>query len=447
MSEPPSEARGEPPAREGRTEARRVPSDGDARRTRRDLVWNLVPVVLLAVVGLGLKLLIGRPDWWGKAALGVFNLVTISWFSFAVLGAFGLQFAVLRAVAEDPDDRDRVAAVVVGALIPATVLAAATTGLYLLLRGPFGALQGAAVEEGMLWAAPGLFCFAINKVLLGVVNGLRRMRAFAIYTSLRYVLIAVGLLLARGLELSAAQLPAIWTFSEGALLLVLLGELVATVRLARGAGWVRWARRHLDFGARGVTATLAAEVNSKLDVWLLGIAVSNAQVGIYALASALFEGVMQLAVVLQNLVNPVLARQIATGAHREAEAGVRRTRRWFVPALAAAALLGAAAFPLLIPTLIGDPDFIDGAWPFAILMGGVVLASPYLPFNQVLLMAALPGWHTGYVLATVTVSFAGSAALIPLLGMRGAALAAAISLVVSALLLRALARSRVGLRL
>jgi stage V sporulation protein B len=421
--------------------------EGLDRRTRRDLGWNLVPVVLLAVVGLGLKLLIGRPDWWGKAALGVFNLVTISWFSFAVLGAFGLQFAVLRAVAEDPGDRDRVAAVVVGALIPTVVLAAAATGLYLLLRGPFGALQGPAVAEGMLWAAPGLFCFAINKVLLGVVNGLRRMRAFAIYTSLRYVLIAAGLVLARWWRLDADQLPVIWTVSEGALLLVLLGELVATVRLARGAGWVAWARRHLGFGARGVGATLAAEVNSKLDVWLLGTAASNAQVGIYALASALFEGVMQLAVVLQNLVNPVLARHIASGAHGDAEVIVRRARRWFVPSLAGVALLGAALYPLLIPTLIGDPDFLDGAWPFAILMVGVVLASPYLPFIQVLLMAALPGWHTGYVFATVAVSFASNAALIPLLGMRGAALSAAISLVASALILRWLVRARAGLRI
>jgi O-antigen/teichoic acid export membrane protein len=425
-----------------------VPGDGESRqRTRRDLVWNLVPVALLAVVGLGLKLLIGRPDWWGKAALGIFNLVTISWFAFAMLGAFGLQYAVLRAVAEDPDDRDRVAAAVIGALIPAVVLSAASTGLYLLLRGPFGALQGAEVAEGMLWVAPGLFCFSINKVLLCVVNGLRRMRAFAIYTSLRYVLIAVGLGLARWLRLDAEQLPVIWTFTEGVLLLVLLGELLATVRLARGAGWTVWARRHLDFGARGVTATLAAEINSKLDVWLLGIAVSNAQVGIYALASALYEGVMQLAVVLQNLVNPVLARQIAGGEHRAAEEVVRRTRRWFVPALSGAALLGAALYPLMIPPLIGDPDFIDGAWPFAMLMAGVVIASPYLPFNQVLLMAALPGWHTGYILAAVAVNLAGNAALIPLLGLSGAALSAATSLVASALLLRVLARARAGLRI
>lgn len=416
-------------------------------RTRRDLVWNLVPVVLLAVVGLGMKLLIGRPDWWGKAALGTFNLVTISWFAFGVLGAGGLQFAVLRAVAEDPDDRDRVAAVVAGALIPAVALAAAATGLYLLLRGPLGALQGAAVAEGMRWAAPGLFCFAVNKVLLGVVNGLRRMRAFAIYTSLRYVLIAAGLLIARGWRAGADQLPAIWTFSEGALLLVLLGELLATVRLARGAGWTAWARRHLAFGARGVTATLAAEINAKLDVWLLGIAAPAAEVGIYALASAVFEGVTQLAIVLQNLVNPVLARQIASGAHREAEGVVRQARRWFVPSLSGAALLGAGLYPLLIPPLLGDPAFLDGAWPFAILMAGVALASPYLPFNQVLLMAALPGWHTGYLLATLAVSFAGNAALIPLLGMRGAALSTAASLVVSALLLRLLARSRAGLRI
>jgi O-antigen/teichoic acid export membrane protein len=118
-----------------------------------------------------------------------------------------------------------------------------------------------------------------------------------------------------------------------------------------------------------------------------------------------------------------------------------------VPALSGAALLGAVIYPLLIPPLIGDPDFIAGAWPFAILMAGVVLSSPYLPFNQVLLMAALPGWHTGYILATVAVNFAGNAALIPLLGLTGAALSAAASLVASALLLRVMARSRAGLRI
>jgi O-antigen/teichoic acid export membrane protein len=152
------------------------------------------------------------------------------------------------------------------------------------------------VAEGMLWAAPGLFCFAINKVLLGIVNGLRRMRAFAVYTSLRYTLIGVGLVLARSWELDADQLPVIWSFTEGTLLLVLLGELVTHVSLSLRRGWLVHVRAHLDYGIRGVLATLAFEINSKLDVWMLGIVMTDAQVGIYSLASALNEGAMQLAV-------------------------------------------------------------------------------------------------------------------------------------------------------
>lgn len=417
----------------------------DERRLRRDLGWNLAPVVLLAGVGLGLNLLIGV--WWGEAALGSFNLVTIAVFSFAVLGAWGLQYAVLRAVAEHAGDRDRVAAVVVGALIPGVALSAATTALFLILRAPIGQLQGAAVAEGMAWAAPGLFCFAINKLLLGVVNGLRRMRAFAIYTSLRYLLIAAGLGLARAWQLDAVQLPVIWSFTEGVLLVVLLGELLATVALRRAAGWRVEARRHLGFGARGVAATLAYEVNSKLDVWVLGAVAPAAQVGIYSMASALYEGVTQLAVVLQNNVNPVLARQLAEDRPREVEQLVRRTRRWFVPVLVAACAIGAASYPFVVPWVIGNPAFADGAGPFAIMMIGIVLASPYLPFNQLLLMAARPGWHTGYMVAIVGVNLAGTLALIPAFGSTGAAVSTAVALAGSAALLRTLVRWRVGVRI
>ncbi len=78
-------------------------------RLRRDVIWNLVPVALLGIVGLGLNFAIGNQ--WGAAALGVFNQVTTAFFVVSVLGAGGLQYSVLRAVAEAAEDRDRVAAV------------------------------------------------------------------------------------------------------------------------------------------------------------------------------------------------------------------------------------------------------------------------------------------------------------------------------------------------
>ncbi|MGH9885397.1 MAG: lipopolysaccharide biosynthesis protein, partial [bacterium] len=212
----------------GTGEAR--PHDADpGRRLRRDVAWNLAPVVLLGVVGLGLSFAIS--SWWGPSAFAVFNLVTTAYFALAVVGVCGLQYSVLRAVAEHPEDRARVAAVVVGALVPSVVLAAVATAVFVALRPLIARwLDSPGVAEGMLWAAPGLFCFSVNKLLMGVVNGLRRMRALAVYTSLRYALIAAGLLIARAAGLAPDHLAAIWTFTEGGLLLVLLVELVVSVQ-------------------------------------------------------------------------------------------------------------------------------------------------------------------------------------------------------------------------
>jgi O-antigen/teichoic acid export membrane protein len=418
----------------------------EPQRLRRDVAWNLVPVALLAGVGLGLNFVIGA--WWGEAALGSFNLVTTALFAFAVVGAGGLQYAVLRAVAEDPADRERVAAVVVGAVLPNIVLAAVTTLVFVALRGAIGGwLQSPAVAEGMLWAAPGLFCFSLNKTLLCVVNGLRRMRAFAIYTSLRYSMIAVGLVLARVFELHAEQLPVIWSLVEGALLLVLVGELLIQVSLRKSRGWLAHARAHLDFGSRGVLATLALEINSKLDVWLLGVVLTDAQVGIYSLAAALCEGAQQLGVVLQNNVNPLIARALAGGRTGEVEDLARRIRRWFVPAFVGICLIAALLYPVVVPWLIGKESFAAGSVPFAIMMGGLALASPYLPFNQLLLMASRPGWYTAHVLVVVAANLVANLVLIDAFDTRGAAAAMATSFVISALVLRAFARWRVGVRL
>lgn len=413
---------------------------------QRDVLWNLLPVALLAVVGLGLNFVIASV--WGSTELGVFNLVTMAVFCLAILGAGGLQFAVLRAVAAASEDRDHVAAVVVGALLPNLGLAAAATGLCLAIRHPIGALlESPAVAEGMLWAAPGVFCFSINKVLFGVVNGLRRMRAYALYTSLRYLLIAASLGLCAALALDGPHLALVWTITEGVLLLVLTIEVAATVALRRGRGWMAHARAHLDYGVRGVVATLGLEINSKLDVWMLGVALPEDQVGVYALASTLYEGILQVAVVLQNNVNPLLARHLATDDKPAAEQLVRRMRRWLVPTALFGCGLAALLYPYVIPRLVGDPVFAQAAVPFAVLMAGTVLASPNLPFAALLLMAARPGWHTVYVVATVAIAFFADLALIPSLGANGVALGTALGLFASTVLLSALARWRLGLKI
>ncbi len=80
-------------------------------------------------------------------------------------------------------------------------------------------------------------------------------------------------------------------------------------------------------------------------------------------------------------------------------------------------------------------------------MGGVALTSPWLPFNQVLLMAGHPGWHTVYVVGVVLSAYVANLVLIPPLGLVGAALGAGLALVVSAAAVRTLGRAIAGVRL
>ncbi len=247
------------------------------------------------------------------------------------------------------------------------------------------------------------------------------MRAFAVYTSLRYVLIGIGIIMAHIWNAPPDHLAVIWTFTEGTLLVVLICELLATVQLRRARGWFGWTKKHVSYGARGLLATLAFEVNSKIDVWMLGVALPESLVGVYSLASTLFEGAAQLGVVVQNNVNPMIAHDLAEGRRSAVDALIKRTRRWFVPTMVAACLVAIVMYPIAIPTLVGDPSFVIGTKSFAILMLGLALTTPWLPFNQLLLMAARPGWHTIYVLVMFATSFAGNYLLIPALHLEGAA--------------------------
>jgi O-antigen/teichoic acid export membrane protein len=85
--------------------------------------------------------------------------------------------------------------------------------------------------------------------------------------------------------------------------------------------------------------------------------------------------------------------------------------------------------------------------PFAILMAGLAVASPYLPFTQILLMANKPGWYTVFIVLIVGINFVANLAFIPRYGVSGAALATSVAAFATAIGVRRFARSRVGVRI
>jgi O-antigen/teichoic acid export membrane protein len=416
------------------------------RKFRSDVVWNFGSLAVLGVSGIALNVLISRH--WDAAVLGVFNQVLAAYTLFSQAAVGGINLSALRAIAERPGDRQRLTVVTWSSLAPTLVLSALVTAVFWLARGALGdVLDSPAVAVGIAWATPGLFLFAINKVLMSIVNGVQRMRAFAIFTSIRYAGILVALLVAMQTGMSGEKLAYVFSASEGFLFLVLAVDVGRLVEWRVPAGFATWMREHVVYGAKSALAGVMLELNAKVDIWMIGVFLSDTAVGIYTFAAMIAEGVYQLLVVLQNNYNPILAQILSARDWDRLHATIRRGRKWTYIGMIAVAAIAVALYPLAVSILTNKPEFAKSWLPFSILMGGIVAASGYIPFGQILLMGRRPGWHTLLMALTVLVNVIGNAILIPRMQLEGAAIATAVSMAASVLFLKLLTRAQLGVRI
>lgn len=416
------------------------------RRFQRDVVWNFLSIAVLAVSGIALNALIGRV--YGDSALGVFNQVWAAYVFFSQLAVGGIDLSVLRAVAASSSDRKRTFDVAIGAILPTLALAALSTAGFYLLRSPLARLlESDGVALGIQAATPGLFFFALNKVLFGIQNGLRRMRAFAVLQSCRFLFMLAGFWVVCALGWPGARLAFLFTFAEACLFVLLALEVGLQLAWSARPHWTAWARTHLAYGVKSCLSGVLLELNSRVDILMLGYFLSDAAVGVYSFAALIAEGVFQLLVKLQNVYNPLIAAALNRGDTLELQAMVRKGRVWTWLLMFVVGIVAVLVFPIAVRILTGDPSFQAGWAPFAALMAGIALSSGYMPFQQTLLMANRPGWHTLMVLAMVVINAVGNALLIPHWQLVGSGVATGFALVACVVLLRVLVRRQVGIRI
>jgi len=409
-----------------------------AGRFQAALFWNLGSLAVLAVAGIALNALIAA-------------LYDAAYVFFSQVAVGGLDRSLLKEVAACAHERARVGATLGAALVPAGLLAALATLAFWLAREPIGRwLESPGTAEAIAWATPGLYFFALNKVLLAAVNGLQRMRTFAVCHALRYVLILValgGFALFDRERTQAAHLAGVFSFAEALLFLVLALEVWRQVRGPVAPGWTALVRPHIRFGLRSLGSGVLLELNARVDVLMIGWFLSDRDVGVYAFAAMISEGLYQLLNVLQNLYNPILARGLAARALAELHATIQKGKRRTYQGMLVVATLAVLLYPFALSLLTDKPGFEGSVIPFRWLMLGVGLCAGYIPFAQTLLMAGFPGTHTLYMLLSVGINVIGNALLVPRLGLAGAAIATAASMFLSVFVLTGLVRARTGLRL
>ena len=398
-----------------------------------DVLWNLGSLALLGVSGVLINTIIAR--YQSPASLGVFNQAFAFYIVLSQLAVGGMQFSIVKYLSHT-DDRDLTATVVCSALTAITVTAVVVAAAAFLLTHYIDVLfTSADVALGIQFICPALVLFSVNKGLMMALNGTRRMRAFAIFQGLRYLLIILSVV---GLILGGFAGPYLaWCFllSESALAIGLIGFVHASVarldlrHIARS-----WIFRHLSFGVRGFFGGMLSDLNTRVDIILLGYFVSDASVGIYSFAAVFAEGFAQISYVVKQNLDPIIGRFTAAKRLDELRALMRKVVLAFVPCMLAVSMVSAILFPMMV-WLFADDRFLE-SWPiFIILLAGIVINAGFRPFQGVFLLTGRPGVHTLFFSTVVLSNVILNVLFIQRMGTMGAAVATSLVYLVESLLI------------
>jgi O-antigen/teichoic acid export membrane protein len=422
-------------------------------RTRfgADFIWNLGSLAVLGVSGIVVNLLIAR--WGGSSDLGVFNQVFAFFIFLSQICVGGVHFSVLKEISDSSRERPELSDIASAGV----VLAFSLASLVVLCCMPWTAsvgelLQSPAVAQGLGLALPGIVFFSVNKVLLNILNGLRHMRAHAVFQALRYLLLVSAIAGVFIFDLDRTWLSGTLTFTE----IVLLSFLAPYVHFRSiplisrvGGRWRRlssWARAHLWFGTRGMFSGVFTELNTRVDVLVLGFFFDDAKVGIYSFAAVFAEGFAQIPLVLRRNLDPLFGASIAQGKLCEIRPLVQRTRKLFFPLMLGLGAVSTLVYAAILPLLVADPSYGESVWVYGILAGAISVSAWFRPFGGLLLQGGFPGTYTVMTLAALAVNGMLALLLAPALGLVGCALAAAASFAAEALLLVVLTRLRMSVR-
>lgn len=397
-----------------------------------DVMWNVACFGLIGVSGILLNILLVK--FYDDTALGVFNQVYAVYLLLSQLAVGGIHLSVQYYTPLHSDSHKDTAAILQSALTGSFISSVVIIAAGYLCAPMIGyILDSPAVGTGIIYCVWGLLFFSWNKILIALLNGLRHMKAFAIFQLLRFIFILTALTILVYLKVSYVYSPLILAASEALLFILLVIYLAAYLRPQPLAHSRNFLLQHYRFGRKALIGNFLLDINTKVDIFILGLFQSDALVGVYSFAASIAEGFMLFPALLRNNINPV----ITLAFHRKnpllLNRIITRMRKVFFRLTGTLALASLAAFPM-VPLVFGFTEWKETWIVYAILISGIILTAGYQPlvlfFNQV----GQPALQTWFIFLVFLSNVVFNLALVPFFSMYGSAAGTALSFLFQALL-------------
>jgi O-antigen/teichoic acid export membrane protein len=399
---------------------------------------NIIGLGVFVVASLVTSVLISNVL--GRGALGLVTLAT----QFAFVGGagtrFGMDMAAVRRVAIDvgKGEPGRARAVVrraatIAGVVSFALAIAAFAGAPLLARLFAGGSPQGVATRAFQGAALALPFVALCQVYLGGTRGLKIMRhtLFVYWAGQPLAWIALmlgGWLVVRSVGVSVFAYAASWI-------------------LATAAAWFLWERETrayphqpaepnetrelIRYGAPRAPAALLSQLLFWTDYFVLAAigSISEAQLGVYAAAVRVAQSLVLFLIAVNYMFSPFVADLHARGERDRLNGLYKSLTRWTL----------AGTIPLLLVLLVEPAavlrvfgaGFGSGTTALRILLIGQFVNVAVGSVGFILIMVGRTGWDLSVYAGSFALDLVLALALVPVLGMNGAATAQAVTLTVS----------------
>ena len=405
-------------------------------------ILNIGSFGINAIVGLLLNFLI--IEFYNSESLGVFNISYAIYIFLSQACVFGVHNSVLKHSSDYSTDKIKL-----GHVLSSSILLVGTWGgggliLCFFLEDlfmPFYDSKKSLLSFQII--LPGVFFFILNKVQFSFINGIGRLKTFAVFLGLRGVLMFVVFAVLLRWEMASEFLSLVFVVAEFILFLV-LGLYLIRFYVQKKSLQLDWIKKHISFGGQSFLGSFLMDVTSKTDILVLGLFVSDPLVGLYSFISFFMEGFNQIPMVLRSITSPKINHLYRIGKLSSLEGYlkgiIKKSYFGFIPF----GLVCILCFPLI--TYLSPQIDLSLSWGIiTVLLIGPIIESGYSSVQMVFNQCGFPKTQSLFALFAFLWNLSFNFLLIPIWGIYGAAIATSSAFILKVFLMKYLARQKIGI--
>jgi len=402
-------------------------------KTMKDIQWSFISLATASFAHLLLRIVLAKEL--GASGLGLYTLVFTVYMLGMQFAAFGIGAALTKYIAEYYDKQQKIKEFVSSGII-GSIVSGSVMGLLLYLLSGLISIQFFHSPEMIELLKITAFCFpfiAMQKVVIGTLNGLREMKWFAVVNIVQNVAVLV-VTLVLVLWLNMEVKGAVIGFVAPTIVVGLLSLILTRGYFTGGPVVMISVLKELSrFGFYVVLANSIGFINMEIDSLMVGHFMNETEVGYYAVAIIFMQGVILLPQVVQRVTTPTIATYYGRGDFEQIKELIKNTMfRTFIGILCISVTL--AIFGKFFITVFFTQEFLPAYIPMLILLIGYSICAPIGSVGSTLSSIGKVNVVFKMTALCALINTILNLLLIPSFGLIGAASATSISQIITLLI-------------